>query len=375
MPDPNDLLALIDAFYETALDDDGWDRALAQLAAAFDGNAAVFLVQDRDSHELDSAQLWGRPGDAMEEYQRDFVAHDVGVDDMLERGAGSTVTEEQLPDEIRKANPFLNEFRRKWQIERYLAGGAFADDRRVSLLAVQGEQRRRPFSEAEAAALQRLLPHVRRAIQLRQHVGIQAPPRDPFEDAIEHVATGVILIDRSAQVRFANAAARRMLERADGIRVSHGRLGAMRSGEERKLSRAVAAALAVHEREGTDASDTVTISRTTNPNPYAALVIPIRRGGGGRQVAVLIGDPDARVEAAPALVARLYGLTPAESSLAISLASGDTLEDYAELNGIALSTSRWRLKQVQAKTGARRQVDLVRLLLNGPAALAALRED
>lgn len=70
MPDPNDLLALIDAFYETALDDDGWDRALAQLAAAFDGNAAVFFVQDRASNGLDSAQLWGRPGDAMEEYQR-----------------------------------------------------------------------------------------------------------------------------------------------------------------------------------------------------------------------------------------------------------------------------------------------------------------
>ena len=375
MPDPNDLLALIDAFYETALDEDGWDRALAQLAAAFDGNAAVFLVQDRDTHVLNSAQLWGRPDDAMDEYQRDFVAHDVGTDDLLERGAGTVLTEEQLPEEVRKQNPFLNEFRRRWEVERYLAGGAFSDDRRVSVLSVQGERRRRAFDEADAAALARLLPHVRRAIQLRQHIGIHQTARDPFEDAIEHVATGVVLIDRSAQVRFANAAARRLLERGDGLRVSHGRLGAMHSGEERKLARAVSDALSVHERESTAASDTIMISRAENPSPYNVLVMPIRRAGGGRQVAVLVGDPDARVVDAPELVARLYGLTPAESSLAISLASGDTLEDYAELNGIALSTTRWRLKQVQSKTGARRQVDLVRLLLNGPIALAGMRDD
>lgn len=38
--------------------------------------------------------------------------------------------------------------------------------------------------------------------------------------------------------------------------------------------------------------------------------------------------------------------------------------------GINVSTARWTMKQALGKTGARRQADLVRMLLTGPAAVA-----
>ena len=112
--------------------------------------------------------------------------------------------------------------------------------------------------------------------------------------------------------------------------------------------------------------------RTDSPQPYGLLVMPADAMGphGGRgtgRVIVLIGDPEARVESPPEVLARVYGLTPTEARLAHALASGDPLETYAERAGIALSTARWTLKQVQAKTGCRRQADLVRLVLTGPA--------
>ena len=67
---------------------------------------------------------------------------------------------------------------------------------------------------------------------------------------------------------------------------------------------------------------------------------------------------------------QLYGLTPSEARVACAVASGESLESYASAHGISVSTVRWTMKQLLAKTGARRQADLVRILLSGPAAIA-----
>jgi DNA-binding CsgD family transcriptional regulator/tetratricopeptide (TPR) repeat protein len=60
-----------------------------------------------------------------------------------------------------------------------------------------------------------------------------------------------------------------------------------------------------------------------------------------------------------------YGLTPAESRLAVGLCGGTPLGSAARALNISVHTARTQLKQVFAKTHTRRQVELVRLLLAG----------
>lgn len=62
----------------------------------------------------------------------------------------------------------------------------------------------------------------------------------------------------------------------------------------------------------------------------------------------------------------LFNLTPAEARLSRAVASGETLEDYAESNGLKLSTVRTQLRAVFNKTGTDRQTTLVRLILGVP---------
>jgi len=63
------------------------------------------------------------------------------------------------------------------------------------------------------------------------------------------------------------------------------------------------------------------------------------------------------------LLSGLFDLTPAEANVARSVAKGETLRVIARARGVTLETVRTQLKGVLAKTGTRRQVDLVRLLL------------
>ena len=60
-------------------------------------------------------------------------------------------------------------------------------------------------------------------------------------------------------------------------------------------------------------------------------------------------------------------LTPAETRLAIALFKGQSVEAYAKEAGISINTARWYVKQIYAKTGVKRQTELVRVLLKTTA--------
>lgn len=59
------------------------------------------------------------------------------------------------------------------------------------------------------------------------------------------------------------------------------------------------------------------------------------------------------------------GLTPAELGVLTLLLDGETPSEIAATRGVAISTVRTQLKRLFAKTGTRRQADLVRCVLRG----------
>ncbi len=61
--------------------------------------------------------------------------------------------------------------------------------------------------------------------------------------------------------------------------------------------------------------------------------------------------------------ASMYRLTPAETELVRSLAAGHSVPEHARRMGISGNTARVHMQRVLEKTGARRQTDLLRKLL------------
>jgi DNA-binding CsgD family transcriptional regulator len=81
---------------------------------------------------------------------------------------------------------------------------------------------------------------------------------------------------------------------------------------------------------------------------------------------VFVSDPEAATPSRSEILRRLYGLTPAEARIADLLASGSEVGEVAARSGITLETARFHVKRVLNKTGARRQTELVRLMLSLP---------
>ena len=65
----------------------------------------------------------------------------------------------------------------------------------------------------------------------------------------------------------------------------------------------------------------------------------------------------------PQYVAKRLGLTPAQSRLAVALAEGDTVRNFAKTTGRAESTIRHHLKKIYRRLDIPSQVELVRLVL------------
>lgn len=72
---------------------------------------------------------------------------------------------------------------------------------------------------------------------------------------------------------------------------------------------------------------------------------------------------------APLLFERLYGLTPAEARIAARLMDGSNIAEIARVLGITSNTARTHLSRILAKTGTRRQAELISLLASGLASL------
>ena len=84
-------------------------------------------------------------------------------------------------------------------------------------------------------------------------------------------------------------------------------------------------------------------------------------------------DRDAMVLGLTHSLQGTYHMTLAEAALIEALVRGQSLVDFADLRSTTFNTVRTQMKKSAAKVGAERQVDLVRIVLAGPAMLRSGR--
>jgi DNA-binding CsgD family transcriptional regulator len=96
--------------------------------------------------------------------------------------------------------------------------------------------------------------------------------------------------------------------------------------------------------------------------PLAVHSIPLDPEEGSGHRAIVMVDLSVTCEVNPAVLQRLFDLTPAEAGLAVKIGQGETPAAIARSNGVTIATVRSQLAAVFAKTNTQRQAELVALL-------------
>ena len=373
--EPRDhLLGLIQQLYAAPGTAGGWQTFLESLRCALDGSAASFISHRLNSHQGNiTVNAHADPG-ALRLYNEHWGAADPwAYSPKLERVSGQAVVvgDELLPHRDVQRTAYYQDFARRYDIVRTVAGMVEARPDVLSVISINGSERRGPFGEREVALLQPIVPHVRQALQLHRRLSAADAATDDFASVINTSRRAVFLIAAGGRIVFMNQAASALTAMRDGLTVERHELWASRIADTRRLRALIAAAIETAKGTGIGAGGTLVLGRPSDKRPLIVLVCPVARqravvpGVESASAVVFVTDPDLSDVPDEGTLCALFGLTMAEAKLTCLLARGLTLQEAGDRLALRRETIRSRLKTIFEKTRTHRQADLVRLVLSG----------
>lgn len=241
----------------------------------------------------------------------------------------------------------------------------------LGVFGVHRSRKEKRFDPTAKNFVELLLPHLRKSLELRMRLDGARLPGEVALDGLDQLNVGVLVVDGSGRLIFANSKGEAVLRRAHGLTLRHGSVMTSNRRLQDMLMREITQAVLFPTRHSQESGGHLALPAGDATQPLMLKVLPIPAGAlpliGSRPLAsIFIGEPDGAASGLKELLGQLYGLTPAEARLVEGLLAGDTLQEYANRAGVRIDTARAHLKHVFAKTGAARQAELISELLRNP---------
>jgi DNA-binding CsgD family transcriptional regulator/PAS domain-containing protein len=220
--------------------------------------------------------------------------------------------------------------------------------------------------EAARERMRLLVPHLRRAVLIGNLIEFKTAQAATLADALDGLSASVLFVDSSGRITHANAAGCAMIAEGNVLRGSNGRLVAIDPDANRALRDVFLAADTGDAAVGLKGVAVPLVAH--DGAPYVAHVLPLasgaRRGAElsyAAAAAVFVQKAALAARSPLEAIAKTFRLTPMELRVLMAIVEVGGVPEVAEALGIGESTVKTHLGRVYEKTGARRQVDLVKL--------------
>lgn len=354
----------LDALYRGVTDSEQFQHALYLLQDIFGCRSAVLVMVDAQDPRANFVSSSGVVYEHLQLYMEKYASIDPAPGQFLRLPAGTAIGTNQLfTPEQRATDRFYNEFFVPIGLIESIGGPLYSEQGNFAMVAIMRGAERRPFDDSDIAHLERLMPHITRALQLRRtffridsrNAGLQA--------TLDRLRPGLALLAGDGTTEFVNAALRGMAQRGDGFTLSRNdEILAANVDARRRLDGLVA------DVAGGGAGGVVAVPRS-GVRDYAVLVAPSPSSSlqtdwerrGPRGAIVIVHDPDENESDTSAMLEQGLRLTKGAARLTAALAAQHDLKSFAEAEGITIHTARFHLRGALARTGAKTQADLVRI--------------
>lgn len=354
---------LIADIYEAAVDDERWP-AIAQIvasAARFTGTALWIVDQGQVLDLSVTADLLPTREPYLYHYAKlDPWQHGLLTQpwDQVRLGA------ETFPERELLKTEFYNDFARPNGIHRPMGAMMRLGRSTFATVAANRPLDKKIFESEDAPRLERLLPHLRRALQLRLQRRKYAPASAMHVGALDALAFGIVVCDGNGRVAFANRSAEAMARNGSGLVLGNRKKGvaAIAASQSRRLL------ALLHDAACGGPGGVMQLTGRSGQAETLALVTPLPRNMRINRVAPahyalltlrpVWDSPSFSTE----MLTALFGLSPAQAEIALAIFDGEDPETIAAKRNVAISTLRTHITEILARTGTKNQRDLVRLL-------------
>jgi DNA-binding CsgD family transcriptional regulator/PAS domain-containing protein len=215
--------------------------------------------------------------------------------------------------------------------------------------------------------MHQIVPHLRRAMLIGSAMERKSAEAASLADALDSFSAGMFLVDASGRIVHANARGQAQLDERSVLRAAGGKLAAIEPKANQELSQTLALANGGNAAAGIEGI--AVPLRARDGEHHVAHVLPLasgeRRRAGAEYAAVaalFVRKAELEAPSVPEAIARLYKLTPTELRVLLAVVQIGGGPEVADALGIGRTTVRTHLQRLFAKTGTKRQSDLVKLV-------------
>ena len=352
--------SLVSRVFDAALSPESWPCAMEAVAEAAGAIGAAYIVRNKETAGVEWISLSGPSAVLKAAYVSYYAAVD-GYSPLIDASAqGSWLKLSKCFSKSRlRTDEWYNDFVVKAGVKDILGVRLADHPSQIAILGIHYDMRR-ASAFARGAQLKELFEVLSKAARLQYELKGLRWKSSLGLRALDQLAAGVFVTDGRGRLIEMNRAAEAILRRGDALSIREHRLCA--SDAQEAITQLIAAAAA---REISSAGTGRTfIGKGAGRLGYALTVAPLRGEltiDGCPLALLIVADPDAQRVPAPEL-ADCFGLSPAESRLALALMTGKKLADIAVHFGVQITTLRTQLSSILRKVGVKRQIDLIRVL-------------
>jgi DNA-binding CsgD family transcriptional regulator len=367
--------SLLKRLYATGVDAQGVPEWLHALKAPFNSHVTSIYFHDPGHRLRDAVHATDLDTD-------EFIDRLAKIGNQhlwFERGAPTIVREgvsdaECLVGEYELLHsPFYQDFLRLMDIRHGMALGMHVGSGgELAAVTINRNPGAGPFQPEDMRFARRLLPHVRNVYALQRQLSWMESLLGGFRAALDRLPTGAVLLDRHGRITFRNQEAMRLCAGHCGLSERAGHPAAVWPSDQEPLRQlvertvvgwlaAAPQAVLLHDADGRPAATAIVLPVP----PHTTLA-----WSETAVAAVMFVRPVRPRQPSIEALRTLFGFTAAETELAALLAEGLTLPEISERLGKRRNTLRTQMRALLAKTGARRQAELVQLLAQTVASMA-----
>jgi DNA-binding CsgD family transcriptional regulator len=377
MNNPSGHEDFVDLIYQAAIDAALWPEVLDRLVELVDGEAATIHWYDLfsgvgngvaarvDQAALDRAFADYGPDTPLT--QKDPAKKRHNLRNYVPRIRRDV---DWLPKEAFLKTAYYNDFFQSFGFHSDVTLGLMVEEVGGGTFEGAGvnifrHKRAGDWSDENMALCAALHPHLIRSYRMARRIAVKQRTGESLIQFLDRAPWGIFLLDGQGRVNHFNQTGQALLDENSGLAVVGRRLSAHSPTESRRLHQLVANAATPDNEQRTGGS--MTIPTPGRQRPLSLLVSPVR----GERAALLpdqpavvvwVTDLDATVSLPEKELRDLFGLTLAESRVALALSEGLDPGMVARRLGLAMPTVRTHLAHIFEKTDTSGQVALSSLL-------------
>jgi DNA-binding CsgD family transcriptional regulator len=257
---------------------------------------------------------------------------------------------------------FYNEWWHPQGLDRAIGMNLIVDNDVSAVVTIYRPNSRPEFSDRDKQLFTRLLPHLVRALEIRRCIAHAAGFEIDLRATIAHLEKAAFIVAATGCLLHCNRMAEQLLAKkalnlsGSGVLIAD---NSTATSTLRKLVDTATGQAAQATRAFLKRSEDRSLMIRVSPLPgvHSAFSSP--------RALILIDDPDSAPSTTDCtdLLRAEFNLTVAEATLAIKLASGEDLRNYADRACITYTTARTHLARIFDKLGLHRQSELSRLVV------------